>query len=62
MRDGPRALAWRRASSEGLLILALCGVSVSAHAQPTEETVSLAGLVTEAEGRNPEVQIGRAHV
>ena len=55
MRDGARALAWCRASSEGLLILALCSISVSAHAQPTEETVPLVGLVTEAEGRNPEV-------
>ncbi len=46
----------RRASSVALLVLALSGIAASAHAQQSvEKTVPLAGLVTEAEGRNPEI-------
>lgn len=54
-RDGALLRARRRASSAALLVLALCGIAASAHAQSAEETVPLAGLVTEAEGRNPEI-------
>jgi cobalt-zinc-cadmium efflux system outer membrane protein len=53
--DGARPRARHRASSAALLVLALCGIAASAHAQSAEETVPLAGLVTEAEARNPEI-------
>ena len=36
-------------------MLALCSFSAAAHAQSPEATVPLAGLVTEAEGRNPDI-------
>jgi cobalt-zinc-cadmium efflux system outer membrane protein len=54
-RGGARPRARRGASSAAPLLLALCGIAASAHAQSADETAPLAGLVTEAENRNPEI-------
>ena len=54
-RDGARRRPWRWTLNASLLLLAWCVISPTAGAQPPEETVPLAGLVAEAEGKNPEI-------